>query len=202
MKSIFLWWWWWWGSKGCFTEMRSRKVYRNIPLPWFYNQLCCIFFFSTKEINLGIGLNLHFVFNSVLALSLDLCNCYWFPDLEFPRRWEFMYPCGDFYLVGKRCLPCSEKNIFMYIVGKIFLPLLERDFSFVGKQVYLVGKYFYLIGKRFPSLPERKDFCLYWKKDFYLCSKKISPLLKIEVSDNLVLKMTYQGLFELHEAPW
>ena len=88
-----------------------------------------------------------------------------------------------------------------YVVGKIFLPLLERDFSFVGKQVYLVGKYFYLIGKRFPSLPERKDFCLYWKKDFYLCWKKISPLLEIEVSDNLVLKMTYQGLFQLPEAP-
>ena len=183
--------------------MRSRKVYRNIPLPWFYNQLCCIFFFSTKEINLGIGLNLHFVFNSVLALSLDLCNCYWYPDLEFPRGWEFMYPCGDFYLVGKRCLSCSEKNDFLCtLLGKYVYLCWKRISPLLVNKSTLLEKHFYLIGKRFPSLPERKDFCLYWKKDFYLCWKKISPLLEIEVSDNLVLKMTYQGLFQLPEAPW
>ena len=175
MKSIFLWWWWW--GKGCFTEMRSRKVYRNIPLPWFYNQLCCIFFFSTKEINLGIGLNLHFVFNSVLALSLDLCNCYWYPDLEFPRGWEFMYPCGDFYLVGKRCLPCSEKNIFMYIVGKIFLPLLERDFSFVGKQVYLVGKTFLPYWKKIPIFAGTERFLPLLEKRFLSLLEKDFPLV-------------------------
>ena len=38
----------------------------------------------------------------------------------------------DVYLV--------QKKKDFYVVGKIFLPLLEKDISFVGKQVYLVRK--------------------------------------------------------------
>ena len=51
--------------QGCFSKMRSRKVYRNTPLPWFYHRLRHLLF----QLNCVIYSWLNIcAFNIVLAL--------------------------------------------------------------------------------------------------------------------------------------
>ena len=51
--------------QGCFSKMRSRKVYRNTPLPWFYHRLRHLLFQLNSVIYSWLNIC---AFNIVLAL--------------------------------------------------------------------------------------------------------------------------------------